>query len=943
MSLPREWNFPNSRGPLYGTSESYPTGGVQHQSGGFIRTSTDSGVGCGLYITDQHNHHAATEIPPSPPPSLVGDSCELPTTVACSQPAPPSLLTECQQSTGSLFSVVSAPPVPLAEHDVMQVDALKSGGIAKAMGIGGGLALQAGVGMGLSTMGGSAQNAYSTTSMDTNKTATGFAASATIGSAMDGTATIAGTTTHGIQRRPATLPINTPYCPAPVSRTLHSSLLEHQITEIEEEDNENLLTVSSITARPLIAKSREIRSNRQLQLIEQSAKRGAKQTRRTNAPARAADGNAADTDQCVAGKRTTSASSRSSVNTDPPDGGYGWLIVFSAFSVQFWVAGLVKSYGVFYVEIMETFPSSTATVASWIPAILSALCLVLAPVSSALCQRFSCRAVVFVGGLFCALGLTLSYFATSLLHLLITFGVLTGIGGGLSTTPGIVIVSQYFDKHRALANGICVSGTAAGSFVLPVLIKHLAANFGFHGTILILGGCMFHVCISAMLYRPIEDYNSESGKLNEEEEDAAKPLNDINPSTTGMLTGSTYLDTCDATLNNKFIEHLFLEESKNRLNDLYSGKQSVSEKQNAQNGQESDDEIKDVIGETTFIKPMKKVRSSGIMHSVEDLSTDSTWVYRKNSGTDSNRGSRRRRNVFANDEIISKIQAHLEKPLSPPAVVTRGLSKSMEIPTPVSNFTDLSKRGELHDLSGAIVAQQPMDVGTCDGDDDDEDEPRTCCERIEMYLDISLLKDTTFILMCLSVTLMSVGCPYMLYYLPAHALSNGYNKSQAGYLVAVSAVLDLCGRLGLGWLSDLQLFDRKKTYIFCILGAGIAVLTIPSENTLYLVGLSAAVYGFCLGSWYVLMPVLLADIFGTDRISSSYGLVRMFQSIGAISVPPLAGFLRDLSGSYDICFYCMGACMVLGSIPLLVSALLESRERDPFDQPDESDENSTVS
>ncbi|XP_054088779.1 uncharacterized protein LOC105210951 [Zeugodacus cucurbitae] len=943
MSLPREWNFPNSRGPLYGTSESYPTGGVQHQSGGLIRTSTDSDGNCGVYITDRHNHHAATDIPPSPPPSLVGTSCELPTTVACSQPAPPSLLTECQQSTGSLFSVVSAPPVQLAELDVKQADAFNSGGFAKVMGIAGGVGLQAGVGMGLSTMGGSAQNAYSTTSMDATATATAMAAGTAINCAMDGTATIAGTTTHGIQRRPATLPINTPYCPAPVSRTLHSSLLEHQITEIEEEDNENLLTVSSITARPLIAKSREIRSNRQLQLIEQSAKRGAKQTRRANVSAHAADGRSADTDQCVVGKRTTSASSRSSVNADPPDGGYGWLIVFGAFSVQFWVAGLVKSYGVLYVEIMETFPSSTATVASWIPAILSALCLVLAPVSSALCQRFSCRSVVFVGGIFCALGLTLSYFATSLLHLLITFGVLTGIGGGLSTTPGIVIVSQYFDKHRALANGICVSGTAAGSFILPVLIKHLAEKFGFHGTILILGGCMFHVCISATLYRPIEDYNSESGKLNEEEEESAKPLNDINPSTTGMLTGSTYLDTCGSTLNNKFIEHLFLEESKNRLNDLYSGKQSANEKQAAA-GQESDDEVKDVIGETTFIKPMKKVRSSGIMHSVEDLSTDSTWVYRKNSGTDSNRGSRRRRNVFANDEIISKIQAHLEKPLSPPAVVTRGLSKSMEIPTPVSNFTDLNKRGELHDLSGAIVAQPPIDAGASDGEDDDDDDvPRTCCERIEMYLDISLLKDTTFILMCLSVTLMSVGCPYMLYYLPAHVISIGNNKSQAGYLVAVSAVLDLCGRLGLGWLSDLQLFDRKKTYIFCILGAGIAVLTIPSEDTLYLIGLSAAVYGFCLGSWYVLMPVLLADIFGTDRISSSYGLVRMFQSIGAISVPPLAGFLRDLSGSYEICFYCMGACMVLGSIPLLVSALLESRERDPFEQPDESDENSTVS
>ena len=64
-----------------------------------------------------------------------------------------------------------------------------------------------------------------------------------------------------------------------------------------------------------------------------------------------------------------------------------------------------------------------------------------------------------------------------------------------------------------------------------------------------------------------------------------------------------------------------------------------------------------------------------------------------------------------------------------------------------------------------------------------------------------------------TVALMSTGSPYMLYYLPAYVLSTGYTKTEAGYLVAISAALDLCGRLGLGWLSDLQLFDRRKVYI----------------------------------------------------------------------------------------------------------------------------------
>lgn len=236
-------------------------------------------------------------------------------------------------------------------------------------------------------------------------------------------------------RRPATLSLDAPCCP----RTLHASLLEHQISELEEDDNDNLLTVSSITARPLIAKSHELRSSRkqqqqaqhQQQLASSGTARGKCQRRRRakelERPA-ALQSSSRRNHRQLAKDRDSSTSTTESggAGAEPPDGGYGWFIVFGAFSVQFWVAGLVKSYGVLYVEIMETFPSSTATVASWIPAILSALCLVLAPLSSALCQRFSCRAVVFVGGIFCALGMILSYFATNLLHLLFTFGILTG-------------------------------------------------------------------------------------------------------------------------------------------------------------------------------------------------------------------------------------------------------------------------------------------------------------------------------------------------------------------------------------------------------------------------------------------------------------------------------------------------------------------------------------
>ncbi|XP_063993451.1 monocarboxylate transporter 12-B [Diachasmimorpha longicaudata] len=570
---------------------------------------------------------------------------------------------------------------------------------------------------------------------------------------------------------------------------------------IDDEDNDNLLTISSLTARPLIAKSREIRSSKRFE-------RGRKKHKNLRP------------------KNATYV---------PLDGGYGWVIVGGAFFVQFWVAGLVKSYGVLYVEVMETFKGSSAAVASWIPAILSCLCLALAPVTSMLCQKYSCRAVVFIGGLFCALGLTISYFATNLVHLFFTFGVLTGIGGGLSTTPGIIIVSQYFDKHRALANGICVSGTAAGSFVFPLLIETLVANFGFHGTILLLGGCMLHVCVSATLYRPLED----------------------NPSAMVMTVTPGIIDTISETPPTKQqkLELLFANDATTRhnlFNELFH--------QNSVAAVELTDseEEKDIMGEGIRMKPISKIRSSSILHSVEDLSTDSTCVYKARSSL-------------------------------------RSLKSSVPF------------------VNGSLPTKDPEPV-----DLPDKEKRSSVSQKIAQYIDLSLLKNPQFIMMCLSVTLMSTGSPYMLYYLPAYVHNSGYSKSEAGYLVAISAALDLCGRLGLGWLSDLQLFDRRKGYIGSIVGAGVAVLAIPMAHSFYVLVCSVGMYGLCLGCWFLLVPVLLADQYGVEKISSSYGLVRMFQSVGAISIPPLAGYLRDLTGSYSVCFVCMGTCMVLGGIPLLV-------------------------
>ena len=40
----------------------------------------------------------------------------------------------------------------------------------------------------------------------------------------------------------------------------------------------------------------------------------------------------------------------------PPDGGYGWCVTMGAFLCLFWTAGLVKSYGVVFAEMIKIYP-----------------------------------------------------------------------------------------------------------------------------------------------------------------------------------------------------------------------------------------------------------------------------------------------------------------------------------------------------------------------------------------------------------------------------------------------------------------------------------------------------------------------------------------------------------------------------------------------------------
>ncbi|KAH7305492.1 major facilitator superfamily domain-containing protein [Stachybotrys elegans] len=171
----------------------------------------------------------------------------------------------------------------------------------------------------------------------------------------------------------------------------------------------------------------------------------------------------------------------------PPDGGLtawtqvamGWLIIFTAW-------GYVNSFGSFQTYYTSTLPHTPSEI-SWIGSIQTWLTFFLSAVSGRLLDAGYFLPTVIVGSLCQVVGIFLMSVSTQYWQLMLTQGVLTGIGSGLFFTPSVAIISTYFLKRRAIAVGVATTGNSIGGLVYPLVVRELIPRVGFAWTTRAIG------------------------------------------------------------------------------------------------------------------------------------------------------------------------------------------------------------------------------------------------------------------------------------------------------------------------------------------------------------------------------------------------------------------------------------------------------------------------
>lgn len=147
-----------------------------------------------------------------------------------------------------------------------------------------------------------------------------------------------------------------------------------------------------------------------------------------------------------------------------PDGGYGWVCVACVFFLNACTWGIAATYGVFLSHYLSTstFPGATALDYAFIGGLQFGCSLSLATPVTIMTRRLGIHIPMLFGIVTQTTGYVLASYSTRTWQLYLTQGALVGCGIGLAYLPSAVVVSQWFERRRSLANGVVSAGSGIG-------------------------------------------------------------------------------------------------------------------------------------------------------------------------------------------------------------------------------------------------------------------------------------------------------------------------------------------------------------------------------------------------------------------------------------------------------------------------------------------------
>ncbi|MFZ3334374.1 MAG: MFS transporter [Xanthobacteraceae bacterium] len=157
---------------------------------------------------------------------------------------------------------------------------------------------------------------------------------------------------------------------------------------------------------------------------------------------------------------------------------YGWIIVGATLLTTVITAAAMSTPGVLIVPLEKEFGWTDAQISSAL-ALRLMLFGLFGPFAAAFMNRYGVRAVMVSAVILISAGFLASLVMTQVWQLVLLWGIVVGIGTGLTAMVlAVTVATRWFNARRGLVMGVFAASNATGQLIFLPLIASLTTNYG---------------------------------------------------------------------------------------------------------------------------------------------------------------------------------------------------------------------------------------------------------------------------------------------------------------------------------------------------------------------------------------------------------------------------------------------------------------------------------
>jgi sugar phosphate permease len=178
---------------------------------------------------------------------------------------------------------------------------------------------------------------------------------------------------------------------------------------------------------------------------------------------------------------------------------YGWVVVGVTFLTMLVTAGALGAPGILMVPLEKEFGWNTAEISSAL-ALRFVLFGLMAPFAAVFLNRFGLRRMAVLALVVIISGLAASVFMKEVWQLVALWGVLLGVGSGLTAMVlGATVATRWFAQRRGLVMGFLSATNATGQLIFQPLLASVTETFGWRTTVSLICGILAVAGVAVVL------------------------------------------------------------------------------------------------------------------------------------------------------------------------------------------------------------------------------------------------------------------------------------------------------------------------------------------------------------------------------------------------------------------------------------------------------------